>query len=146
VTVGPSIPERIKELMVYVAHWQTTRDMKKFPWTEEDKKAFGEVLRILQRSLPAPLPEKVEEAIKRASRAFDIKALYYRACRDTTKYELAECRDKDEAALSVLKSALRPKVVSREWLARLYYALCPDVGSEKLLETMLRELGYEVGD
>jgi hypothetical protein len=50
---APPVPERIKELMVAVCQWQTTRDLKKYPWTEEDKKAFGEVLRILQNQ-PAP--------------------------------------------------------------------------------------------
>lgn len=45
---APPLPERVKQLMVEVCTWQTTRDLKKYPWTDEDKKAFGEVLRILE--------------------------------------------------------------------------------------------------
>jgi len=136
VTVGPSIPERIKELMVYVAHWQTTRDMKKFPWTEEDKKAFGEVLRILQRSLPAPLPKEVEEAMETIRlRLNDLHIM---------EGDDREYIPGDDAAFSVLKAALKPKVVSREWIRkRADWAGCLGVTD---VAGILRELGIEVSE
>ena len=45
------------------------------------------------------------EAVKRAAKAFNMKALYYRGLGGTTKAdleELTECREGDEEALSVL--------------------------------------------
>ena len=133
VTVGPSIPERIKELMVYVAHWQTTRDMKKFPWTEEDKKAFGEVLCILQRSLPVPLPKEVEEAMEKI----------------ITRLEGRDCSEE----IVFIKAALQPKVVSREWvddlsarIDKIQFVTCPNDATLDTVERTIDELGIEVGE
>ena len=48
------------------------------------------------------------------------------------------------AIRSLILSGPAPRVVSREWIARLYYALTPDVGGEEYLVSMLKELGIEV--
>ena len=158
---GP-LHERIKELMVYVAHWQTTRDQKKFPWTDEDKKAFGEVLRILQRSLPAPLPAEVEEALKcmkqNAPWGYD----------DDSELEHQEY-ETHMAALAVIRAALTATIkppltvapttkVTREWLTGAigmvafraftcenHRALVDCIEQDMArLEEMLRELGIVV--
>lgn len=60
----------------------------------------------------------------------------------------------DERILALIRARLQQPspaankavCVTREWVARLYYALCPDVGSEEHLTTMLAEIGVRMED
>jgi len=104
---------------------------------------------------PDPLPKEVEEAMGRMAVAIHEAGLYRhllvkRAIASTYTTALVEKDfDDDQSALAVIKSALRPKVVSREWV----YLTTVDMwgfaelkdAENKLIERF-RELGYEVSE
>jgi len=64
---------------------------------------------------PAPLPKEVEEAMGRMAGAIAGDYCYLK----NAKYEKAQVEyDADRAALAVIKAALKPKVVTREWVEK----------------------------
>jgi len=92
---------------------------------------------------PAPLPKEVEEAIGNLDDAV-------RDAVGSWGYTYALTKGEDyKAALAVIKSALRPKVVSREWLVETAREIT-HLGGRLLDEEIpyflkrLRELGIEV--
>jgi len=90
---------------------------------------------------PAPLPKEVEEAMETIRlRLNDLHIM---------EGDDREYIPGDDAAFSVLKAALRPKVVSREWVGELVEVARwgdKDGGYARVKSRLCSELGIEVGD
>jgi hypothetical protein len=135
VTVGPSVEDELEE-----------DDL--IPLTPGELKGLRNPAPLPAEVPPeAVLPEAVEEAITRMHDAiFD--AYQGRANHNGVRWSDME-EGKDKAALAVIKSALRPKVVSRETIGKMVHGtwICDDEEQAiDLMVTEFRELGIEVGD
>ena len=98
-------------------------------WAIRDRQAEAAL------SKPAPLPKEVEEAMDTARKA--IESL-------PTNSLCVTLRDMGLDALAIIQAALRPKVVSREWIRkRADWAGCLGVTD---VAGILRELGIEVSE
>jgi len=89
---------------------------------------------------PAPLPKEVEEAME------TLKDFVNETRGWTSLYNFQQRVD---AALAVLKSALRPRVVSREWVGELVEVARwgdKDGGYARVKSRLCSELGVVVGD
>ena len=123
-------------------------------FTDEECEVYNSILRLFESNVPsepkpapspAPLPKEVEEAIKcmeqNAPWGYD----------DDGPQERQE-HETHMAAIAVIKAALRPKVVSREWVAWFVKTIFDmrDKGVsfpiEGAAETMLQSQGIEVGE
>ena len=102
-------------------------------------------------SKPAPLPQEVEEAMIRMDNA--INRAYERRLDNLGKSYAAEQKLLEDAALAVVRAALRPKVVSREWvddlsarIDKIQFVTCPNDATLDTVERTIDELGIEVGE
>ena len=95
---------------------------------------------------PAPLPKEVEEAMARMPDAILCAYAFRLGHTRATIPSVSEAtydNEADEAALAVIRAALRPKVVTREWLVKL--GECFIYLKLDEAQAILRELGIEVG-
>jgi len=98
---------------------------------------------------PAPLPKDVAEAMGRMYEMLGDAFLYRWKIRFVQSTSNSD-REKDEAAVAVIKAALRPKVVSREWVTWFVKTIFDmrdrgvSFSIEEAAETMLQSQGIEV--
>jgi len=121
---------------------------------EDNLRLDLEAITILKPRTSPPLPKEVEEAIIRIEDCIE-DAFAHRQNHTDKSYPIDEVQKdsvKDFDALAVIRAAIRPKVVSREWVEETATVIrnCPSfldgkkVLPSRCLNERLREKGIEV--
>ena len=121
-------------------------------WTAESIPIVDAIRALIESSGdkasgPIPMTKEVGEAMKWLDSLSDMNYPYCRIA------------DENEEIIAVIKAALRPKVVSREWVEKYAIEISNKAGAaedswpnidsldaKEIIMSMLRELGIEVGE